>query len=474
MLEKSYLASHAHLPILPGSWWLSAEGEPAFSVPVMFTAVCESTGIGVSSTVLVTNANFGVGIAAARALAMRGFDVVGCVTRRWPLGLASRYLRTTHVLDTRSQDGFANDLLALTKRLRPAALLPVGTSATAVVSRDIGTFSRFAAINLPTFNDFQLAYDKVLCTQACQQLAIPCPQSYSLAEGRAVLAYNAASSPLVVKPAYDVGGAGGIHYVNNIQALDHAVRVCRTSYGRVLIQEFIPGGPEDFKTAVLLFSRDSRLAAWFTMQKHHTWPIRGGVTAVGRSTDEFGLVAQVLPFFAQHGWRGPAEVEFKLDRRDGLYKVIEINPRFPGYLRFPQACGLDLIPLAVRLALGEGVVAPGDRAQYTVGTSYVNPGLLLRTAAAWVRHRPPSLGDLHRLATITGASLGSLLGLSEDPAAVLGILLQDLLALHPCHGEPPLSRWCWLPTVGSFLGDGPHEGSGIVGNPRIQNGDPDG
>jgi predicted ATP-grasp superfamily ATP-dependent carboligase len=46
-------------------------------------------------------------------------------------------------------------------------------------------------------------------------------------------------------------------------------------------------------------------------------------------------------------------VEFKLDRRDGLYKLMEVNPKFWGSLDLAIAAGVDFPLLTVRLAAGE-------------------------------------------------------------------------------------------------------------------------
>jgi hypothetical protein len=131
------------------------------------------------------------------------------------------------------------------------------------------------------------------------------------------------------------------------------------------------------KTVMLLFDRDGAPAAAFTARKVRQWPQTGGATAVSRSTADAGLVDSVLPFFRAVGWRGAAEVELKHDARDGRDKVIEINPRFPGYARFPWHCGLDLPLLAARLALGDA--APAVLPDYRTGETYVAPTLFART-----------------------------------------------------------------------------------------------
>jgi predicted ATP-grasp superfamily ATP-dependent carboligase len=142
---------------------------------------------------------------------------------------------------------------------------------------------------------------------------------------------------------------------------------------------------------VLLFSPQSRLIAAFTTRKIRQRPETGGLTAVARSTADEHLVKLVLPFFEKWRWCGGAEVELKCDSRNGQDKVIEINPRFPGYLRFPLECGLGLAVMAANPALDGQAVAnaiflnwptlPG----YTTGATYYNPGLVLRVFLSKLR-----------------------------------------------------------------------------------------
>ena len=53
------------------------------------------------------------------------------------------------------------------------------------------------------------------------------------------------------------------------------------------------------------------------------------------------------------GWFGVAMVEFKLDPRDGLPKLMEINPRFWGSLPLAIEAGVNFPLLLYRMACGE-------------------------------------------------------------------------------------------------------------------------
>jgi predicted ATP-grasp superfamily ATP-dependent carboligase len=62
-------------------------------------------------------------------------------------------------------------------------------------------------------------------------------------------------------------------------------------------------------------------------------------------------------FFASMQWRGMANIEFKRDPRDGLLKVIEVNPRFTAAHRLVLAAGLPIDEMIYRRLTGQMVPA---------------------------------------------------------------------------------------------------------------------
>ena len=48
-------------------------------------------------------------------------------------------------------------------------------------------------------------------------------------------------------------------------------------------------------------------------------------------------------------------IEFKKDERDGVFKLLEINPRIWGYNYLATRAGIDFPYLAVRIAGGENI-----------------------------------------------------------------------------------------------------------------------
>jgi predicted ATP-grasp superfamily ATP-dependent carboligase len=378
--------------------------------------------------VLVTNATSDAGLATMRALARAGCDVLATDSRRLPLGAGSRFATAHFPLPEGTQEAFDAALVELVHALRPDALLPLGNRAVFAAARLRERLATMTALNVPDLAAFMAAYDKAACLASCRTLGMACPTSYSMDQALDALGQGEASPVIVVKPRFDEGAARGVRYVGDPQALAREWAACRGRFGDVLLQEYIPGGPDAMKTVVVLFSRDSRLVAAFTMQKLRQWPPRGGLTAMSRSTNARGLVDEVLPFFEKWSWAGPAEVELKFDRRDGRHKVIEINPRFPAYLRFPLRCGLDLPALAVRLALGEPVEPCPAFPGYAVGATYLDPGVFLRSALSDLRRRGgPPFGavtrDLYR-------GLPVVLDMLSDPVPLIGRALASLSPLR--------------------------------------------
>ncbi len=372
--------------------------------------------------VLMTNATSDAGLSAARALARAGYDVSSADVVAMPYGVKSRFISAHHVLANGTADAYAASLLDVVDRIRPEVLLPLGAQST-LGSAALGErLSAMTALNVPDREAIAVANDKSASMASLDALGIPCAQVHLYADAVTALSGDPALT-LVVKPRANVGAARGVRYVRTPGELDDAIAACRATYGEELIQEFVPGGPETMKTVVLLYSRDSRLVAAFTTTKKRQWPTTGGLTVVGRSTRDEAIVELVRPFFEHWKWKGPAEVEIKRDARTGVHKVIEINPRFPAYFRFADRCGLDLATIAVRLALKEDV-APLDYPAYRVGVTYVNPGLLMKSAGWHVRRT--GMAEVPRIITEFGAGFQCAVDMLRDPLPLLGRTLGDL------------------------------------------------
>ncbi len=180
----------------------------------------------------------------------------------------------------------------------------------------------------------QLAMLNKLATyQAAVAAGVPTPRFWladspeELADVRDRLVY-----PLIVKPrlSHVFEGRTGKKLIiaKNFEEVTSAVAaVTATGTGSMLV-EMIPG-PDDLLCSYFTYlDADSRPLLHFTKRIIRRFPVLMG-TACYHITDwNPKLVELGNRLFSHVRLRGMANVEFKLDTRDGQYKLIECNARF--------------------------------------------------------------------------------------------------------------------------------------------------
>jgi predicted ATP-grasp superfamily ATP-dependent carboligase len=376
--------------------------------------------------ILVGNATRNSGLAVIRALARGGVEIIGADDRRLPIGLHSRYMKSLHLHPPCGEEAFFDRFLEILDRARPDVLIPVGVTRGLIKRReDIECRTR---VLLPDLNSYLTAFDNRLTLEKCGELGIPAPRRFSEKEALEWLGRNdmtRTSKTLVVKPRADHGFGNGVGFVDDVDSFRRAMQRGETQYGPMVVEEYIPGGTDAMRTVNLVFDRNSRLAAYFTTRKIRQWPTTGGISAVSVSTDDRDLVEMMLPFFRELNWRGAAEVELKVDARDNIPKVIEVNPRTAGYIGFPVRCGINLPWILCRLSMGESAGA-GDYPTYAVGVKYVNPWAAVKSIGQDVFGSRGSLGSIRRaFSDLKGRKVGNNVQIT-DPMPMVGKLLLQI------------------------------------------------
>lgn len=125
----------------------------------------------------------------------------------------------------------------------------------------------------------------------------------------------------------------------------------------VIVQEMVPGGGEaQFSYAALC--NHGTVVAGFAARRARQYPIDFGFTSSFVEVVENDAVeAAAKRLIATSELHGIAEIEFKYDRRDGRYKLLDVNPRPWAWVGLGAAAGVDFPVLAYRMALG-GTIEP--------------------------------------------------------------------------------------------------------------------
>lgn len=101
----------------------------------------------------------------------------------------------------------------------------------------------------------------------------------------------------------------------------------------ISIQEYIPGSDEQSWLFNGYFDAESRCLAAFTGTKLRQHPRGVGVASLAVTRHNAELIKQSVAFLTGVGYRGPVDIDYRHDARDGLYKVVDVNPRLGGVFR---------------------------------------------------------------------------------------------------------------------------------------------
>jgi len=164
-------------------------------------------------------------------------------------------------------------------------------------------------------------------------------------------------------------------------------RVEHLRAGPVLLQECIPDG-EDWIVHGYCNERSECLAG-FTGVKLRSYPPRTGGTTLGICRSNPALLDRAKMLFRRLGYRGILDMDWRLDHRDGQYKLLDFNPRVGAQFRlFVNRHGVDVVR-AMHLDL-TGRPVPGDAPPD--GRTFMAEQFDVLSALAYRRQRELTLG----------------------------------------------------------------------------------
>jgi D-aspartate ligase len=115
----------------------------------------------------------------------------------------------------------------------------------------------------------------------------------------------------------------------------------------LILQEYIPGGDDSVWMCNAYFNHDSDCLATFTGKKLRQWPPHAGIASLAECAPNETVAATTRRFLKALGYQGLVGIGYRYDARDGIYKVLDVNPRVSGVFRlFVAADGMDIARVA--------------------------------------------------------------------------------------------------------------------------------
>jgi D-aspartate ligase len=111
----------------------------------------------------------------------------------------------------------------------------------------------------------------------------------------------------------------------------------------LMLQEYIPGGPESIWMYNGYFNAHSESLVHFTGRKLRQHPPYTGMTTLGVCASNEVVEATTKRLMKAIGYRGIVDMGYRYDARDGQYKLLDVNPRIGATFRlFVGTNGIDV------------------------------------------------------------------------------------------------------------------------------------
>jgi D-aspartate ligase len=300
------------------------------------------------------------GLSIARSLGRRGVPVWVTSPPNIKLASYSRYTQRTLPWLDGDSEGQAAYLLELAERyhLNQWVLFPTSDESAALLSKFHSALSRHFRVSTPTWDALRWAYDKRLTYQLAAEQQVDYPSTIYPATEADLRSVN---FPAILKPATHAAvnrfTADKAWPVTNHEELLARYREARELIPSdlILIQERIPGGGESqFSYAALCC--DGQPIASLTARRTRQYPIDFGYSSSFVETlDVPEIVGPSQRLLAAIRYTGIVEVEYKLDVRDGRYKLLDINPRLWTWSPLGGRAGVDFPYLLWQMMVGRAL-----------------------------------------------------------------------------------------------------------------------
>jgi D-aspartate ligase len=376
--------------------------------------------------VLVSSQHGGVGL--IRSLGRKCVRVYGVHQNSWEPAAWSRYLRGAFCwnFSSASEADSLSFLLDVAKRVETPPILIATSDITALfVAENAADLAKEYLVATPPVEAVRIFSSKKRTADTCQKVGIPTAET-ALPRCRqdALDFVQNTKFPVIVK-----GESGEF-----LQSRDHVARVAivtskkdllniydlnaETNVPQLIFQEYIPGGDDATWMFNGYFNDRSECLFGATGRKLRQFPPHRGSTSLGICARNDVVETQTKQLMQVVGYRGPLDVGYRFDARDGRYKLLDLNPRIGSTFRlFAAENGLDVARTLYLDVTGQTIPS----AQVSEGRKWVVETNDL--VSSWTQFRKRQLTPVGWLRSLRDVQEGAWLA-SDDLAPVAALPLQ--------------------------------------------------
>ncbi len=288
----------------------------------------------------------------ARSAGRVGIDVFAVREGRYESATRSRYIRGALALAPGAPEhAWVQALLDLRARFAGAVLLPIDDPAAILVGDCQEELAAHYRLPIAPAGVHRRMASKRQLDALCRRIGVPVPESTHPAD-RAELLEQAdllgfpvvlkRSEPWVARHHPSAPSVAVAH--TRSELLEQYARMESDVAPQIMLQAHIPGNPDSDWMFNGYVDGHGHLACAFTGRKLRHRGRGAGPTALGVCSVNEPLDRLARLVLSELGYRGIVDMDFRYDRRDGSYKLLDVNPRLGSTFRlFVADNGIDVV-----------------------------------------------------------------------------------------------------------------------------------
>ncbi|MDA0995182.1 MAG: hypothetical protein O3A13_16340 [Proteobacteria bacterium] len=298
---------------------------------------------------------FGTGVVAYGVIeegAKAGHQVIHVSAKSDDIAARSNLIDEKHVIhfNEMADASLVEFFLRKSAQWNGALLIPVNDQYIVFISQHLAELAPHYVCTVQPWETHQEIISKNRLYQRCYDIGVPAPAIHEVHSAIDVdgiadkLAYPCILKPYQTPEFFSVYGKKMIEVHDTAELLEQFADVQSHNLD-VMVSEIIPGPVEDLVTYVSCLDASGDVLAEFFTQKVRENTAYGVASVIKTVEPIVEIRESSLTLLRHFSYRGFSCAEFKRDKRDGVYKVIEINSRPVLYHRLFVAAGINIVAL---------------------------------------------------------------------------------------------------------------------------------
>ncbi len=287
------------------------------------------------------------GLYAARELGDAGIPLLG-ISDEFNCGCLSRHFRAGNLWREPIGDKLLQRLLCLGSEAKVMpVLIPTSDRYIEFVFENhdrLSCYFRFqASYSMPLARQL---LDKESFFALCVQSRVETPSVAIFTSGDqlrgAQIEFPALLKPAVIHKAKHLLAGWKLIVLESQDDIERCARLVDTSETHWLLQAMIPGPESNILLLAGYFNQQGELQGGMTYRKVRQYPPGFGSASCVVSEANAEIISIGTRFLQALNYQGLAGVEFKVDSRDGVCRIIEVNQRPTLWFNIVRASGVNL------------------------------------------------------------------------------------------------------------------------------------